>query len=88
MMTRLRVVDENWPMTTLLAASAAEVTVAIVVATALGLLWIVALIVLVSDTISVGAKILWFVLLTLLAPIAIPVYLLLWYRRRSRPAQA
>jgi hypothetical protein len=74
-------------MTTVLAASVAEVTLAIVVVTALALLWIFSLVVLVFDTISVAAKILWFVLLTLLAPIAIPVYLVLWRRRRAAPAQ-
>lgn len=49
----------------------------------LALLWIVSLFVLITDSISVGAKIVWFVALTLLAPIAIPAYFL-W--RRSRGA--
>jgi Phospholipase_D-nuclease N-terminal len=48
----------------------------------LALAWIVSLFVLVMDTISVGAKILWFLALTLLAPVGIPAYFL-WRHSRS-----
>jgi hypothetical protein len=47
----------------------------------LGVLWVISLFLLVLDSISVGAKVVWFVALTLLAPVAIPVYLWLRYRR-------
>jgi hypothetical protein len=52
----------------------------------LGLLliaWFVSLFLLVVDSISILAKIGWFLLLTCLAPIAIPVYLILRHRRHS-----
>ena len=45
--------------------------------------WFVSLFLLVVDSISVLAKILWFLLLTCVAPIAIPVYLILRHRRHS-----
>jgi hypothetical protein len=73
-------------MVTVLAASTGEVVLAIVVATALGLLWLLSLVLLVFDSISVWAKILWFLVLTVLAPIAIPVYLI-WRWRRRRPRE-
>ena len=84
-MTGVWRVDQNPRMAAVLGASALEVTLAIVVVTVLALLWVLSLVLLVFDSISVGAKILWFVLLTLLAPIAIPVYLL-WRRSRTRAA--
>jgi hypothetical protein len=65
--------------------SGAGVFVSILVLGTLFLLWVYALFVLVGDSISIGAKIVWFVVLTCLAPIAIPAYLLL---RRHRLAQA
>jgi Phospholipase_D-nuclease N-terminal len=53
----------------------------------LALLWIVALFMLVMDSISIGAKILWFLFITLLAPIGIPAYFVLRSRRvEARPA--
>ncbi len=55
----------------------------IVVLGALFLAWVVSLFLLVVDTISVGAKILWFVVLTCLAPITIPLYLILRHRRHA-----
>jgi hypothetical protein len=50
--------------------------------------WIVALFALVLDAISFVAKCVWFVALTLLAPIAIPVYLVLRVRRSRDQPQA
>ena len=43
----------------------------------------IALFLIVGDTISAGAKLLWFVLVTCLAPLAIPVYLVLRHHRHS-----
>jgi hypothetical protein len=45
--------------------------------------WVISLFLLVLDSISVGAKVVWFVALTVLAPIAIPAYLVLRWRRRA-----
>jgi hypothetical protein len=42
--------------------------------------------VLVLDDISLGAKVLWFLALLLLLPVAVPTYLYLRHRRRSSPA--
>ncbi len=55
--------------------------VSIVVLGGLFFLWLSALFMLVADSISVGAKIVWFILLTCLAPIAIPVYFVTRTRR-------
>jgi len=55
----------------------------IVILTALGILWLVSLFLLVADSISVFAKIVWAVLLIVVAPVAIPVYLLLRHHRRT-----
>jgi hypothetical protein len=53
----------------------------------LALLWIVALFMLVMDSISIGAKILWFLFVTLPAPIGIPAYFIARSRRlQARPA--
>ena len=61
--------------------------VSIVVMGGLLILWVTALGMLIADSISIGAKIVWFVLLTCLAPIAIPIYLLTRTRRlRTRSA--
>jgi Phospholipase_D-nuclease N-terminal len=55
---------------------------------ALGVAWLVALFAVAFDTTSTGGKIVWFLALTLLAPFAIPAYLL-WRRgRRSAAADA
>ena len=50
----------------------------------LALLWIVALFLIVMDSISIGAKILWFLFVTLLAPIGIPAYFIARSRRQDR----
>ncbi len=51
------------------------------------LLWVVSLFALVFDDISFLAKIVWFVFLTIAAPISIPVYFFLRIRRhRATPA--
>lgn len=68
-----------------LVASGAEV-VGFVVLSILFVLWLISLFLLLVDSISVGAKILWFVFLTCVAPIAIPLYLLLRHRRRRANA--
>ena len=56
----------------------------IVVLGGLFLIWLATLFVIVTDSISVFAKIVWFVLVTCIAPLAIPVYLILHHRRVSR----
>jgi hypothetical protein len=56
----------------------------LIVVSVLFVAWIVSLFLLVVDSIGVGAKILWFLALTLLAPFAIPIYLV----TRRRRAQA
>jgi hypothetical protein len=63
--------------------SGAGVVVLIVVLGLLALAWVVSLFMLIVDQISIGAKILWFVALTCLAPITIPLYLVLRHRRHS-----
>ena len=60
------------------------VLLSIIVLGGLFILWIFCLFLLVTDSISVIAKIIWFVLLTCLAPLAIPVYLILHHGRTSR----
>jgi hypothetical protein len=62
-------------------ATTAELVIGLTLATALFAAWVVALALLVADSISTGSKIVWFVLLTLLAPVSIPVYLFLRHRR-------
>jgi hypothetical protein len=64
-----------------LIAASSGLILSIVVVSVLGVLWVISLFLLVLDSISVGAKVVWFVALTLLAPVAIPVYLWLRYRR-------
>ena len=63
--------------------SGAGVVVSIVVLGLLALAWLVSLYMLLLDSISIGAKIVWFVALTCLAPITIPLYLILRHRRHS-----
>lgn len=48
------------------------------------ILWIWSVFLLVTDSISVIAKIVWFILLVCLAPLAIPVYLILHHHRAAR----
>jgi hypothetical protein len=69
-----------------LTAASTGVIVSIVLATVLGLLWLFSLFLLVFDRISAGAKVVWFLALTLLAPVAIPVYLFLRWRRPAAGA--
>jgi hypothetical protein len=58
-----------------------------IVVAVLALAWLVSLFLLVVDSIGVGSKILWFVALTLLAPFAIPIYLVTRHRRmQAEPA--
>jgi hypothetical protein len=71
---------------TVLGASTGTTVVLIVIVVVLSLAWLVSLVVLVFDTISVGAKIVWFLALTLLAPVAIPAYFLWRLSRRKEPA--
>lgn len=59
------------------------VVISIVVATILGLAWLITMVAVALDAISVGGKILWWVLVTLLAPISIPVYWVLRHRRST-----
>jgi hypothetical protein len=66
-----------------LAASTTEIVLTLIVATVLFLVWLYSLFVLVLDDISFGAKVLWFLLLTLLVPISVPTYLFLRHRRRA-----
>jgi hypothetical protein len=59
----------------------------LIVAVLLAVAWLVSLFLLVVDSIGVGAKILWFLALTLLAPFAIPIYLVTRRRRmQAEPA--
>ena len=57
--------------------------ISILVLGALLIAWVASLFLLVVDSISVLAKIAWFLFLTCVAPIAIPVYLILRHRRHS-----
>jgi hypothetical protein len=68
------------------AASTGEIVVSIVVATILGVAWLVTMFVIGFDSLPVGGKVLWWVLVTLLAPIAIPVYFVLRHRRSTAAA--
>ena len=61
------------------------VVLSIFVLGGLFILWLWSIFLLVTDSISVIAKIVWFVLLVCLAPLAIPAYLIL---RHHRTAQA
>ncbi len=51
------------------------------------LFWVISLFLVVSDSISAGMKIVWFIVLTCFAPIAIPLYFLA-RARRTPPAAA
>ena len=67
-------------------ATTAELVIGLTLATALFVAWVVSLVLLVADSISTGSKVLWFVLLTILAPISVPVYLFLRRRRGASGA--
>jgi hypothetical protein len=60
--------------------------VSIVVLSILFLVWVWSLFLLLVDDISIGGKLVWFLVLTCLAPVAIPVYLILRHRRHRTPA--
>ncbi|HST17450.1 MAG TPA: hypothetical protein VLK36_07255 [Gaiellaceae bacterium] len=60
------------------------VVLSIFVLGGLFILWLWSVFLLVTDSISWFAKIIWFVLLVCLAPLAIPVYLILHHRRTAR----
>jgi hypothetical protein len=66
--------------------SGAGAAISLVVVTLLFLVWLIALFLLLVDSISVGAKILWFLVLTCLAPVAIPVYFVVRHRRHRKHA--
>jgi hypothetical protein len=70
------------------AATVTEVVIALVLAGALFLLWVFTVVRLFTDTLSVSAKVAWFVLLLVFAPIAIPVYLVLRHWRHTGPQPA
>lgn len=66
----------------LLAATTWEVVLAIVAGLALAALWLIALFLIVlDDRSSGGAKALWLLACILLAPLAVPLYLILRMRR-------
>jgi hypothetical protein len=50
--------------------------------------WLVALFMIIVDSISVVAKIVWLVAVTVLAPFAIPVYFILRHRRTTHETAA
>jgi hypothetical protein len=60
------------------------VVLSIIVLGGLFLVWLFTIFLLVTDSISVLGKIVWFILLVCLAPIAIPVYLVLHHLRANR----
>jgi hypothetical protein len=82
--TTIEVVVVN--ASTVLALGGGAIFLLIVLLGLLALLWIVSLLTLVMDSISVGAKILWFLLITLLAPLGIPAYFLWRHSRRGAVA--
>ncbi len=59
---------------------------ALLAAGILFVIWVVTIAALFTDSLSIGAKLLWFLALTVLAPIAIPVYFLVRRGRRGRTA--
>jgi hypothetical protein len=61
--------------------------ISLVVLSLLFIAWLIALFALIVDSISIGAKIIWFLALTCLAPVAIPLYFVLRHRRHgSQPS--
>ena len=71
---------------TVLALGGGAILLLILLLGLLALAWIISLFVLVFDTISLGAKILWFLLITLVAPVGIPAYFLWRHSRRGAVA--
>jgi hypothetical protein len=61
--------------------SGVGVVISIIVLGGLFVLWLFSLFLVVTDSISVFAKIIWAILLTCIAPIAIPIYLILRHYR-------
>ena len=61
--------------------SGVGVVISIIVLGGLFVLWLFSLFLVIADSISVLAKIIWVILLTCIAPIAIPIYLILHHRR-------
>jgi hypothetical protein len=61
--------------------SGVGVVISIIVLGGLFVLWLFSLFLVIADSISVFAKIVWAILLTCIAPIAIPIYLILHHRR-------
>jgi hypothetical protein len=55
----------------------------IIVLGTLALVWLVALFLVLVDTMSVGAKILWILFLIVLAPVALPAYFLVRHHVRA-----
>ena len=68
---------------TVVAATPWEIVLAVVAGLALAALWVIALFLIVLDDIPGGAKALWLLACILLAPFAVPVYLILRSRRRA-----
>ncbi len=60
------------------------VFLSILVLGGLFILWLWSIFLLVTDSISVIAKIVWFILLVCLAPLAIPAYLILHHHRTAQ----
>ena len=60
--------------------------IALTLMSMLFLFWVLSLFLLVSDSISFGRKVVWFVALTCLAPFAIPFYFIARSRHSQRPA--
>ena len=60
------------------------VVLSIFVLGGLFILWLWSIFLLVTDSISVIAKIVWFILLVCLAPLAIPAYLILHHHRTAQ----
>jgi hypothetical protein len=71
-----------------LGTSTGTTVVLIVIVVLLSSAWLASLVALVLDTISVGGKIVWFLALTLLAPLAIPAYFLWRLSRRRALAES
>jgi hypothetical protein len=60
------------------------VVLSIVVLGGLFVLWLFSLFLIVTDSISVLGKLVWVILVTCIAPLAIPVYLILHHHRQAR----